>query len=153
MCTGLYDDTRETPDDYRDLLTDALGRKLPMICANPDLKVQRGGDMVWCAGGVAAVYEELGGDVAYAGKPHAPIYTLALAQLSRLRDDEVTPDRILAIGDGVKTDIAGAAGAGIRSIFIASGVHVAGDLDEQTLGQLFADTPGRPVAAMTGLVW
>jgi HAD superfamily hydrolase (TIGR01459 family) len=153
VCTGLFDDETETPDDYRQMLEGARIRDLPMICANPDLKVERGGRIIWCAGGVAALYEELGGAVRYAGKPFAPIYALAFKELARLRGEKIAPERVLAIGDGVKTDIAGAGVAGVRAVFIASGLHVEGGLDAQALERLFADAPTRPVAAMSALTW
>ncbi|MCC0011496.1 MAG: TIGR01459 family HAD-type hydrolase [Hyphomicrobiaceae bacterium] len=153
VCTGLFDDNTETPDDYADLLTSAYKLGLPMICANPDLMVERGGKKVWCAGGIAAAYEACGGAVAYAGKPYPPIYNLALEELSRLRGERVGIDRILAIGDGINTDIAGAGRAGIRSVFIASGVHVDGELDARGLDRLFAQASKRPAAAMTRLMW
>ncbi len=153
VCTGLYDDETETPEDYRPLLAKARERQLPMVCANPDLKVERGGKVIWCAGGIAQLYETLGGQAVYAGKPFAPIYDLAFEELGRLRGAQVLPHRVLAIGDGVKTDIAGAAGAGVRSVFIASGVHVNGALDGDVIEHLFAGASARPVAAMTALVW
>lgn len=153
ICTGLFDDETEAPDDYRQLLQGARMRELPMICANPDIKVERGGRIIWCAGGVAALYEELGGTVRYAGKPHAPIYVLAFDELARRRGETVAPERVLAIGDGIKTDIAGAGIAGVRSVFIASGIHVDGGLDAQVLERLFAGAPARPIAAMPALAW
>lgn len=153
VCTGLFDDETETPEDYREMLQAARTRALPMICANPDLKVERGGRIIWCAGGVAALYETLGGNVSYAGKPFAPIYKLAFEKLARLRGAKVPRERVLVIGDGVKTDIAGAGVAGVRSVFIASAIHVGGRLDAKTLELLFADAPARPVAAMPALAW
>lgn len=153
VCTGLFDDETETPDDYLRVLQDVHALGLPMICANPDLKVERDGKVVWCAGGVAAAYEALGGAVSYAGKPYAPIYRMALDELARLRGEPVEVERILAIGDGIGTDIAGAAVAGIRSVFIASAIHVSGSLDPLSLSELFAKAPGRPVAAMQRLAW
>ena len=153
VCTGLFNDDTETPDDYQTMLQSAHARALPMICANPDLKVERGGKIIWCAGGVAALYETLGGQVSYAGKPYAPIYQMVFDELVRLRGVKVACERVLAIGDGVKTDIAGAGAAGVRSLFIASGIHVEGQLDAQTLELLFADAPARPVAAMSALAW
>ena len=74
VCSGLFDDDIETPDDYAELLRDLAERKFPMICANPDHMVERGNRLVYCAGALAAVYEDLGGEVVYAGKPHAPVY-------------------------------------------------------------------------------
>lgn len=152
-CTGLFDDETETPDDYAALLKDFAARKLPMVCANPDLTVERGNRIVYCAGAIAAAYEALGGTVSYAGKPHRPIYDLAFERIARLRGAPVARARILAIGDGIRTDIKGAAGAGIESVFIASGVHVESELTSETLAGLFADSAARPSAAMTALAW
>jgi HAD superfamily hydrolase (TIGR01459 family) len=153
ICTGLFDDEIETPEDYRRILEAARKRELPMVCANPDLKVERGGKVVWCAGGIAQLFEALGGRVDYAGKPFAPIYRLAFDEFARLRGSNVAPERVLAIGDGIKTDVAGAGAAGVRSVFIASGVHVDGLLDSDTLERVFEGAPARPIAAMTALVW
>ncbi len=77
VCTGLFDDEIETPDDYQDLLRDFAGRKLTMLCANPDRMVERGHHLIYCAGALAEVYEAFGGSVIYAGKPYPPIYQLA----------------------------------------------------------------------------
>lgn len=155
VCTGLFDDEREAAEDYAPRLAEAAVRKLPMICANPDLTVERGGRIIPCAGAVAAVYERLGGQVAYAGKPYPPIYARAFGLAREILGREPDKARVLAIGDGVRTDIAGAAEAGIRSVFIASGVHVGAgtEFDTAMLSALFADTHGAPVAAMTALVW
>ena len=150
-CTGLFDDESETPDNYTALLAGFAARNLPMICANPDLTVERGNRIVYCAGAIAAEYEKLGGKVSYAGKPHGPIYDLALDALAKLRAQPVPRDRILAIGDGIRTDITGAARAGIASVFIASGVHVASELTSEGLDELFPDPAIRPLAAMTAL--
>jgi HAD superfamily hydrolase (TIGR01459 family) len=155
ICTGLFDDEAETPDDYRETLAGAQARGLPMICANPDLKVERGGRMVYCAGAVAAAYESMGGSVQYAGKPHLPIYDVAFATIGKLRGSPVARERILAIGDGPATDIAGAAVAGVPSVYIASSVAMGeGEaLDDGTLARLFPAAAGAPIAAMTGLAW
>lgn len=155
VCTGLYDDTTETPDDYTPMLRALKARDVQMICANPDLTVERGGSLVYCAGAVAAAYEALGGAVFYAGKPHLPVYDMAFETAARLRGGEVPKARTLAIGDGIRTDIKGAAAAGVRSVFVASGIHVAADkaFDSAALDALFPPGPPRPVAAMTGLAW
>ncbi len=154
ICTGLFDDTTETPEDYSALLASFKARDLPMICANPDIKVERGGRIIFCGGAVAQAYAEIGGEVHLAGKPHAPIYDMALDELARLRGDAVEKERILAIGDGVKTDIAGAVRAGIRAVYIASAVHMVGDtLDDDEISRLFPAGSERPVAAMAKLDW
>ncbi len=155
VCTGLFDDETEAPDDYSVQLGALVERNVPMICANPDLTVERAGKIVYCAGAVAAAYEAIGGAVVYAGKPHLPVYALAFATAARLRGGEVSKSRTLAIGDGIRTDIAGAAAAGVRSVFVASGIHVAADkpFDAAALDALFSPGSARPVAAMTGLTW
>jgi ribonucleotide monophosphatase NagD (HAD superfamily) len=124
-----------------------------MICANPDLVVERGDRLVYCAGSLAAAYAELGGEVVYAGKPHLPIYERTFAEIDRLAGRPVERARILAIGDGLDTDLAGAHAAGLRSLFIASGVHMAGGLEAAALGELFRSRPFRPIAAMPALAW
>lgn len=155
VCTGLFDDETETPETYRALLTTLAQRQLPMICANPDLKVERGGKVIYCAGALAALYAELGGDVTYAGKPHPPIYQQAKSTLAALSAAPIGAQDILAIGDGVHTDIEGAAGAGIDAVFVASKVHVSkGALTQGTLQELFVNAAFKPpIAAMTALVW
>lgn len=155
VCTGLFDDTTEAPDDYAELLHDLLARGLPMICANPDLKVERGGKIIYCAGAVAEAYERIGGGVVYAGKPHLPIYEAAFARIAELRGAPASRHRVLAIGDGIKTDILGAAKAGVRSIYVASAIHLGEgrDLDAAALDELFPAADGRPIAAMTALRW
>lgn len=155
VCTGLFDDETETPADYAPLLTRFHAHGRPMICANPDLTVERGGKLVYCAGAIAAAYEAMGGAVTYAGKPHLPIYDMALAWLARHRGADVARSRVLAIGDGVKTDIAGAAAARIASVYIASAVHMppGASLDAATLARIFPDPAIRPICAMPELAW
>jgi HAD superfamily hydrolase (TIGR01459 family) len=153
VCTGLFDDERETPDDYAATLKECAARSLAMICANPDVMVERGGRMIYCAGAIARAYEALGGKVEYAGKPYAPIYALTFATLEKLKVGSADKARLLAIGDGIGTDIAGAAEAGVRSVFVASGVHVQGDLDGKAIEALFPPGAPRPIAAMTKLAW
>jgi HAD superfamily hydrolase (TIGR01459 family) len=157
VCTGLFDDETETPENYTAMLTTFDERKLPMICANPDHRVERGPKLIWCAGALAALYEKLGGSVVYAGKPYAPIYTLAFETITGLAGGTVPKEQILAIGDGINTDIKGAAGAGIDSVFVVSGLHLPGahgaELDGAKLVPLFAESKKRPIAAMRALVW
>ena len=156
VCTGLFDDTNETPEDYRRLLETMHGRRMLMLCANPDLVVERGDKLVYCAGSLAAVYAEKGGEVIYAGKPHMPIYARTFAAIDRIKGSHVPGERILVIGDGVDTDLLGAHTAGLRSVFIASAVHLPGGLDARALAQLFASRPFRPfrpIAALPALVW
>jgi HAD superfamily hydrolase (TIGR01459 family) len=162
VCSGLFDDDTETPDDYADLLSELAARKLPMICANPDHMVERGDRLVWCAGALANLYERQGGSVIYAGKPYAPIYHLALETIGKLVGERVSKDQVLAIGDGVNTDIAGAGCVGIPSVFVASGLHAPSNsggevgadmLDRRHLAELFAHAKERPLGAMRTLKW
>jgi HAD superfamily hydrolase (TIGR01459 family) len=122
-CTGLVDDETETPEDYRAMLTRAAARDLEMICANPDVVVQRGDRMIPCGGALARLYDELGGRTVMAGKPHAPIYERCLAVANELTGHAVDRGRVLAIGDGVATDIAGANAQGLDVLFIGGGIH------------------------------
>lgn len=155
VCTGLVEDDHETPADYAERLAAFRAHDLPMICANPDIVVERGHRLVYCAGALAEAYETLGGRVQYAGKPHPPIYNEAFRIIDALAGRPVARDRILAIGDGIRTDIAGAGAMGLRSVFIASALHVAAGraLDQTVLSQLFAGHPHPPVAAQAALVW
>jgi len=122
-CTGLVDDERETPDDYRDRLQKLADRKLLMICANPDIVVERGDRLVWCGGALARLYEDLGGEVAILGKPHAPIYHAAMERLETLAGEPISKEDVLAIGDGLPTDIRGAVSQDIDVLFITAGIH------------------------------
>ena len=122
LCSGLLDDENEVAEDYRDMLAGFQARNLPFICANPDREVERGDRLVPCAGALADIYVELGGETRIAGKPHAPIYKEAMARAQALRHN-VDAGRTLAIGDGVTTDIRGALDNGIPALFIARGIH------------------------------
>lgn len=155
VCTGLLDDATETPENYRALLEDFRRRDLPMICANPDLTVEYGDRVLYCAGALAKLYEELGGRVVYAGKPHGPIYEMALAEGVGLLGRTLDKSRVLAIGDGVRTDIAGAHRFGVTSVFIPSAVDAGAGraLDDSLLDELFTGLPHRPSWALPRLVW
>lgn len=142
-CTGPNDDEVETPDDYRADFELAAARGLEMICANPDLVVQRGDKLIYCAGALAQLYEELGGVVLMAGKPFAPIYDLALAEAARLTGGPVPRDRVLCIGDGLPTDIRGANAQDLDVLFVANGIHGAemigvDGLDEAAVARVLA---------------
>jgi HAD superfamily hydrolase (TIGR01459 family) len=152
VCTGLFDDEVETPDDYRDVLAACLARDLEMVCVNPDVKVERGGRMIYCAGALAQAYEAIGGTVLYAGKPHAPIYEAAQQMARDVCGEIIAPEAILAIGDGAKTDIAGAIGAGIDAVYVASKVSMdANETLADAVERLFASTSKRPVGVMRAL--
>jgi HAD superfamily hydrolase (TIGR01459 family) len=153
-CTGLFDDNAETPDDYIQLLGEAAARKLPMICANPDLVVRFGDRMIYCAGALAKLYFELGGKVIFGGKPHAPIYELCYATLETMQGKPADRRRILAIGDGLPTDIQGAAGQALDCLFISGGIHgaqMAGHAYEEEVHGLLQQNQTRARYAMPDL--
>jgi HAD superfamily hydrolase (TIGR01459 family) len=125
ICTGLRDDLSEPPESYREELATLAARNLPFICANPDRVVQFGGHLIPCAGALADIYEELGGPVIMAGKPYAPIYDLTIAEAERLAGKPLARERLLCIGDGVQTDVAGAHGQKLDCLFVAGGIHAA----------------------------
>ena len=159
VCSGLFDDTRETPDDYRELLAAMRARSLFMLCANPDIVVERGEDLIYCAGALADAYAEIGGEVLYCGKPHAPIYETAIGQAARVRGGEPPPlHRVLAIGNSIRTDLKGAAMFGIDCLFIVSGIHAAdvrGAAADDLSGLLeaFSAAGVAPKAVMRKLQW
>jgi HAD superfamily hydrolase (TIGR01459 family) len=158
LCTGLNDDANETGETYRPLLEHAKALGLPFVCANPDLVVDVGGTLLPCAGLLASVYEDLGGQVFWAGKPYRVAYERAHARAEELIGRSVDPSRILAIGDAIRTDVAGAVAFGIDALFIAHGIHRAeimrgGRLEEAALARLIATAPGKLKGAMTELAW
>jgi HAD superfamily hydrolase (TIGR01459 family) len=124
-CTGLFDDEGETPDDYLDSMAAWQERRVPMLCVNPDIVVERGDRLIWCAGALAERYREMNGETIVVGKPYAPIYDTALARLQDLAGKAVPKSAVLAVGDGVDTDIRGAVGQGIDVLFATGGIHAA----------------------------
>ena len=155
--TGPWRD-EEKLEDYDRVLGLCAGRGLAMVCANPDLEVIRGGKRIICAGTLAAHYETLGGDVYYHGKPHAPAYEACLALLGM--GGESDGRRVLAVGDSLRTDIAGAEAAGLDSVLVTSGIHA------EELGLDFAEQPDParlteicereghlPVAVVPAFIW
>lgn len=120
-CTGPDDYWNGKPEDYREVLQAALERDLDLVCANPDIVVQAGDQLVYCAGAIARLYREMGGRSIVAGKPHRPIYALAAAALEDI-GKAAALERTLAVGDGPETDIAGAMRAGVDAFFIAGGI-------------------------------
>lgn len=160
VCTGLVDERNETPDDYAGRLETMRERGLTMLCANPDIVVGIGGELVWCAGALAERYAAIGGKVVMAGKPHPPIYAAALEAVDTLLDKKVSTSRVLAVGDGVPTDIVGAARAGLDALFLLDGIHrdelyppPDHRLDRAALGDLFQRAGVKPVALAPVLVW
>lgn len=159
VCTGLNDDLNETAEDYDPLLEAALAHDLPFVCANPDKVVDVGGRLYLCAGAIADRYEAMGGSVFWAGKPHASAYGTAQSIAEDLRQETVASDRILVIGDAMRTDLKGAAGHGVDALFVAGGIHrddvmPQGAICPVRLETLFAETDSSPaVAAMPQLAW
>ncbi len=159
LCSGLFDDATETPNSYDTTYAAMRDRGLDMICANPDVVVHVGEALIFCAGSLAERYEEFGGTVLYAGKPHAPIYDLAIAVAEQRRGSPVDRRRVLAIGDGMRTDIAGASRQGLDSLFVSGGIHRTetispeGGLDPAALAAFLEQAPFRPTAALADLVW
>src|SRR6059058_3748999 len=155
VCTGLFDDETESAEDYRAMLLQARERKLTLICANPDIVVERGDRLIYCAGAIAELYRELGGEVVFYGKPHRPIYQRAVALAAEQRGAPTPLGRVLAIGDSVRTDLAGAHAFGIDCLFVTRGIHAeefAGidQLDPASVKELFGHPPR---ALMRELRW
>lgn len=123
-CTGLFDDDNETPDDYTELLGQARELNIPMVCANPDVRVKKGDKLIYCGGALAQAYEDMGGKVIYAGKPYEAIYRLSRAWLKELTGYELDRSRVLAIGDNIHTDLLGAQNQNYDALFVADGLSV-----------------------------
>lgn len=157
-CTGLNNDSTETGESYRARLAPAVARGVPFVCANPDRVVHVGETLFQCAGAIAAVYEDLGGPVIWCGKPYASAYTLAFQKAAAVRGGPVPQKKVLAIGDAIAFDLAGAQGAGIDALFIASGIHrdtvmPKGQIDPAALERELSKAGVGAVATMTYLSW
>ena len=163
VCTGLFDDD-DTPADYQSQFDLMRQRDLAMISANPDIVVHVGEREVYCSGALAEVYEKLGGTVIQAGKPFPPIYDRALELAAQFHGGPVDARKVLTIGDGMRTDIAGAMGRGLDAVFVTTGVHRAelhppgpngapGGLRIDVLARLAAKAGLAPIAAMERLAW
>ncbi|AGF74905.1 hydrolase, haloacid dehalogenase-like family [Bartonella australis AUST/NH1] len=155
VCSGFFEGLHETPSSYKEMFYRIRARNFPFICANPDIVAHRGNQEFWCAGALARLYQQLGGEVRIAGKPHAFIYNSAFEKLQKIRGS-VEKNRILAIGDGLLTDIKGAIDFGLDTLYIMGGIHRRdytqnGVLDKQAL-HAFLDHYGyRPKAIMWAL--
>jgi HAD superfamily hydrolase (TIGR01459 family) len=157
VCTGLFEDETETPEDYVELLTRLRARNLPFICANPDIVVERGERLIWCSGALARDFTQMGGRTLIAGKPHAPIYEAALKAAASVLGREILREEVLAIGDGVMTDIKGAADNGLDALYISGGIHARehGDAlnpDAEKMAAFLGKHGYRPVATMPRLL-
>lgn len=159
VCSGLFDDETETPDNYDATLRAMRERNLVMICANPDLIVHRGETLLYCAGALGENYERLGGEVRYAGKPHAPIYRAAL-ELAKTAGARQAQPRVLAVGDAIATDMRGAIRQKISGLLVTGGIHRnelhpegGGPLNAARLGGFLARHDETPHLAMSALRW
>jgi HAD superfamily hydrolase (TIGR01459 family) len=155
VCTGLFDDETESAEDYRAMMLQARDRKLPLVCANPDIVVERGDRLIYCAGAIAELYRELGGEVIFYGKPHRPIYERAMELAAKRHHHPISLERVLAIGDSVRTDLTGAHGFGIDCLFVTRGIHAeefegVDQLDPLSVKELFGHPPR---ALMRELKW
>ncbi|MDR3498340.1 MAG: TIGR01459 family HAD-type hydrolase [Parvibaculum sp.] len=159
LVTGPFNDEVEGPEDYRAQFMRLVDKRLPMVCANPDIVVERGHRHIYCAGALARLYEELGGSVTYFGKPHGPIYGVARQKLMEMAGRPIPDTHILAVGDGLATDMKGAAGQGIDALFITGGIAAkdcgpdAEHPDAALVAKVCADAHIQPVAAMARLRW
>jgi HAD superfamily hydrolase (TIGR01459 family) len=157
-CTGPVDDEVEGPDDYEERFRLTVARGLPMICANPDIVVQRGDRLIYCGGALAQRYVELGGEVVMAGKPYAPIYDLCLGEAQVLLGNPLDRARVLCIGDAVATDAKGANDQGLDVLFVASGIHGAETIgadgvDAAAVESLLARDGAHATYAIADLAW
>ena len=152
--TGLFEDETETVADYEAFVSNALARGLPMICVNPDHWVMRGERLLPCAGALADVYEHRGGPTSYRGKPYAAAYEACFEAFGA-----VDRSRVLAIGDSLRTDIAGAQAMGIDAVFVTTGIHAetfasgTDGLDGVAIAKAYAEAGAVPIAAMAHLTW
>jgi HAD superfamily hydrolase (TIGR01459 family) len=158
VCSGLDEDDTETPEDYRPRLEIMLKRKLFMLCGNPDLVVERGDRLVYCAGSVADLYATMGGEVLYAGKPYRPIYEMALKKAEAVSGRKIDIKRVMAIGDSVRTDLKGARAFGVDMLFLTAGIHAEefggrDTPDNDVMSTVFAAAGEAPTAVMKRLVW
>jgi HAD superfamily hydrolase (TIGR01459 family) len=160
LCTGLADPWRETPEDYDAILAAMRARNLELICANPDIVVEDGGKLFYCAGAIAERYATAGGKVIQAGKPFAPIYARALELARGPGNTTIDHSRVLVIGDAMHTDIKGAHLQGFDSLFVTSGIHREelhdsedAALDAAAFRQFLEASDFAPTAAIPELVW
>lgn len=159
LCSGLFEDETETVEDYSDMLAVMKARDLWMICANPDIVVERGDRLVVCGGALGLAYEEIGGAVYFPGKPYRPIYEAALAKAAALMGRAPALDRVLAVGDAMRTDIAGAAPLGISTLLLGRGIHAkelvwrSGRLDEASLHEWLSRQAFQPTFVAGELAW
>lgn len=158
VCTGLENDRTETPDDYEERLQRMKARGLFFLCGNPDKVVEVGHDLIFCAGALADRYQALGGEALYAGKPYEPAYEACFRYAERILGHRPPKSRVLAIGDAMRTDVAGALRMGLDSLFLAEGIHAElllgpEGIRPQGLAQLIGETGQHPRYVMRKLAW
>jgi len=161
LCTVYVDPERESLTDYDTRLELCLARRLDLVCANPDIVVQHGNQLYYCAGAIAERYAAAGGRVLMAGKPFPPIYEVALGLARKAVGGEIDRSRVLVIGDAMRTDIQGAHDQGLASLFVTSGIHrdelhaegKNGELDAAAYRQFLAAADFAPTAAIAELAW
>ena len=157
--SGPEDDETETAEDYRARLEVCAARGLELVCANPDRVVQRGDRLITCGGALADLYEALGGRVVMAGKPFTPIYDAAFAEAERLAGRALERARVLAVGDGLLTDVFGANRYGLPLLFCAGGIHAAdilgaeGGLDAERAARFLAEAGAHAEHMTAELRW
>ena len=142
-----------TAEEFAPVLKRCLSRNLPILCANPDKVVDVGGTLYLCAGGVADLYEDMGGTVLWHGKPYTPVYEWALDLLGA-KDKS----RVLAIGDSIRTDVTGAVNFGIDVLWNAVGIHIHeisenGQISDTKIKQALEGLPHHPTGVLNGLAW
>lgn len=154
VVTGPFNDEVEVAEDYRAMFEKLIARNVLMLCANPDLVVERGDKLIVCAGALAQLYEQMGGKAIYAGKPFAPIYDQVVAVAEKMRGTRIEKREMLAIGDGARTDLKGAALQGIDCLFITGGIHAEDFSEEKNrAGEIFAEQAAWPIGMMHRLRW
>lgn len=154
VVTGPFNDEVEVAEDYREMFSRLIPRGVLMLCANPDLIVERGDKLIVCAGALAQLYEAMGGKAIYAGKPHGPIYDRTIEVAEKIRSERIHKSEMLAIGDGARTDLKGAALQGIDCLFITGGIHAEDFTEEKNrAGEIFAEQAAWPIGMMHRLRW
>jgi HAD superfamily hydrolase (TIGR01459 family) len=158
LCTGLVHDMTETPQEYLPLLVTMKARNLEMLCANPDLVVERGDLLCYCAGALAELYTEMGGTALLLGKPFEIAYRFACAAALRVAGAVPEKNRIVSIGDAIRTDVRGAKQFDIATLFIGNGIHAADvmqqdRLDPARLERFLSEQQHRPDYVSEALNW
>ncbi len=148
LCMGMDDNANDNPNDYRSRMQPGIDKGIPMLCANPDIRVRIGDKLVWCAGALAAIYEDMGGEVIYPGKPHAAIYRAALSRI-----DQSASSRILCIGDSPGTDMKGAQSQGMHGLYVGTGLKVHGSDFDGEVRELLSSYGVTAHYAMPRLSW